>query len=274
MRDPSNTAEPLSFEGFDHGSNYEGLYVNAEHQFAFCLIEKNACTEWNELLIGKLEGMDAQWAVQDVFNASVAQEVFSNPFSVRAVFVRDPLERFLSAFLSKCTDECDNAFCFPRVVGGKTGAISFQEAIDWLVERDVAELDGHFRSQAHHCELYKRLHEYNVMGVMSARNLGTDASCLLENVGLQRLNVKGGNEPYWPNMRDANATLEHETASLLQKYYTPETAQLVMQAYAVDYDLFGLVKPPWVDAATGEWIDQKTCGDTSETSSLLEVLDR
>ena len=35
----------------------------------------------------------------------VIRLVFSDPNAVRAVFVRDPLERFASAFVNKCYDE-------------------------------------------------------------------------------------------------------------------------------------------------------------------------
>lgn len=257
----TSTWSPQSFDNFENSTPFQphNLYVNKGAKFALCVIEKNACSSWsvmlNRLSTGNLNaGMNFS-LIRSTFTAEEAEEVFSDPEATRAVFVRDPLERFLSGFLNKCAapSDCWNPFCFMRRTEQKGQPISFSQAVEWLREQDTSLLESHFRSQAMHCELYKRLGEYTTLGIMKSQTLAEDASCLLNEAGLSHINVqnKTDSSRFWVHhpkrYMDNNSTEER-----LASYYTPEAAEIVFNAYREDYVLFNLPKPGWISRAKGE----------------------
>mmetsp|Transcript_54422 Transcript_54422/g.100129 ORF Transcript_54422/g.100129 Transcript_54422/m.100129 type:complete len:414 (-) Transcript_54422:101-1342(-) len=285
LEQPS-TNKPKDFTSFWHGSMGAGLYVNPEAKVAFCLIEKNACSQWINLF-NRLEhknNLDIFDSLGDATNYSLrtgtytdakAAETFQNPSATRAVFVRDPLERFLSAFLDKCaSNNCQNPFCQMRDPSLSGQPIAFKQAVTWLLQlKDLAaaetqgKIDGHFRPQAKHCELDQRINEYNVIGYLKPDSLTTAASCLIERAGLQRFNVIS-NKDSRPLFREASAP---KTVEFLKRFYTPEAARAVYDAYALDYKTFNIPRPEWMDNATGQLYDSTEgvrCHTTSAETPL------
>lgn len=237
------------------------LYVNGKAQFAFCLIQKNACSHWtaifNKLESGNLNANHPAYSIENkAFSWKVASDIFRNPSAIRAVFVRDPLERFLSGFLNKCTaGGCTNPFCFMRPKSMSGQHIPFRMAVEWLKEKDPAHLDRHFSLQSKHCELDQRSREYNVIVQMTPSTLAKDASCLLEKAKLGWLNTRGskeGNSPFWQEPDDDNDATHVE---LLKSFYTREAAELVFKKFETDYELFGLPRPDWMRDANGKFFD-------------------
>jgi len=236
------------------------------------MIPKNAVSQWSKLLT-RLEYMRLDidhayyFLAEDKWSADKAWNIFSNKAAVRAVFLRDPLERFLSAFLNKCTDTCHNGFCLNR--GSRNMSTSpppsFRDAVSWvesLGPKGVKNLDTHWKPQAYHCDLHERIHEYTDVGLMQLGNLAESAGCLLKKAGLGWLDVDDQNisKSFW---QDSDKFVEHNTANLLKQYYTPEAAATVMKAFKVDYDLLDELqfpRPQWIQDATGEKIDVKKCG--------------
>jgi len=85
-------------------------------RFLFCYIEKNACTQFN-LLANALNGIleeDNERRIWPYFRSSAAvnfkwtseqvQEALNDESWYKAVFLRDPAERLLSAYNSKCEE--------------------------------------------------------------------------------------------------------------------------------------------------------------------------
>jgi len=258
------TNKPRDFTHFDHGSNYEGLYVDPNANIAFCLIEKNACSQWTSVFT-KLEQRNLDFNQpnfglrQQTYTDQRAMETFQNPNATRGVFVRDPLERFLSGFLDKCLgDGCSNPYCFMREKSQDGTQITFSQAVSWLLRQDeqhnLAALDGHFKPQAWHCELEKRINEYNVIGLMQSGSLADTASCFLERAGLDKINAvssESDSEPFWqPPGADAKSTSDY-----LKRFYTPESAKAVYDVFSMDYKTFNLSRPEWIESATGEFYE-------------------
>ncbi|CAK0863720.1 unnamed protein product [Prorocentrum cordatum] len=85
------------------------LLIAQDRKFAFCYIEKNACTQFN-LLVNGMNGMPTKDPMP--FWKSNSDGVYKEYFKTHSIskadnwsisiFVRDPAERFLSAWLSKC----------------------------------------------------------------------------------------------------------------------------------------------------------------------------
>lgn len=291
---PTSSEPPRNFSKFDHGSWYQGLYVNPSSKFAFCLIEKNACSAWGTVL-NKLQrfNLDAGYSenlVRDTFSPDVATAVFTDTAATRAVFVRDPLERFLSAFLDKClSGTCDRGvmdFCgLMRKPEQKGQPIPFRQAVEWLQTQNVSspDIDGHWRSQSHHCELHSRLHEYTLLGFMDKKTLAKNAACLLDRAGLNFLNTQSSEasaSAFW-QVPDAASSSSGATTEYLKSFYSKEAAEIVYSIFKDDYDLFKLPRPDWMDNAHGSFfLDTRPskCAqnskDTTASDPELSVLQR
>jgi hypothetical protein len=249
----NNTRKPvLPFEHFAHGGGWDGLFVNPAKKFAFCMIAKNGCHSWGQVLCRATLNRDCGGAEvykigPQTFSPAKASQVFSDHTAIRAVFVRDPLERFLSAFLNKCKLHSDTGNCLPKTVGK-----SFAAAVHNSVNMGKPWKNTHWNHQSEHCELHKRLHEYNLISLMHPTMFTNYAMCTLSlgNLTKYASDAKGKQTFSAP----VNPSLEsNKHSSVLKKFYTPESARAVMQLYKADYDLFKLPKPAWIDSATGEW---------------------
>jgi hypothetical protein len=267
---PHSDASVKSFTDFDHGSSYEGLYVNKDAKFAFCLIEKNACSAWSTIFqrmeTGNLDWNSASYGIaQSSFSSEDAAHVFSDTSASRAVFIRDPLERFLSAFLDKCTSgSCANSFCFMRSADQSGSPIAFSAAVDWLKDKDGNSLgDGHWSSQASHCELSSRLHEYTVLGIMKPSTLAPNAACLMERANLSSVNVKSSSDAsgFWETPDEKQN--ETENVEYLKSFYTKEAAEAVYNAFKDDYELFGIPRPSWIGDANGKFFTEPSLCTTA-----------
>lgn len=272
--------EPWPFAEFEHGSPYEGLFVDPIRHFAFCTIEKNACSEWSTILHKLWRNDSSEDRVahgiphlsSDYWGPSRQHMVFTNPAAIRAVFVREPLARFASAFLDKCsTMSCGNPYCFARAALGYGAgqALTMRDVVVWMLARDPATLDGHWKLQSEHCELRKRLREYNIVGYMQKNTLAQDSTCVMERAGIADYNFQGDGRPFWKTEVEGEEEVEGELrptddsartdlteAEVLKKLFTTESARLLIGHFRKDYELFRFEpEPAWVANATGEWYE-------------------
>lgn len=269
--------EPFSFATFNPGSPYQGLYVNLRRRFAFCTIEKVASSAWR-FLFGKF-GKVANPQDWIVFDRNLTQytqpyiqklgqgviDLFADSTAIKAVFIRDPLARFVSVFMNKCLQHnCSNlgGYCLPMGRDQVGTAISFAQAVDWAVSlpnEAIRSLDPHWGPQFLHCELHRRVNEFNFVALMTAETLPSTASCLMKVAGLDQFNYGKQNRsmPYWNPIqhsvyRSAIGSGANETERL-QKLFSPERALALMNKFADDYRIFNIPFPAWVAGATGEW---------------------
>lgn len=126
---------------------------------------------------------------------------FSNPNSVRAMFVRDPLARFLSMFLDKCVsnradwsnfDKCNGSATMMSVVAFVLGA-----------HQPEQDLDFHWWPQTSFCGTNNFVKGYTFIGLYKTETFGQDSTCLMEAAGIQEYNSLGdlNNTPFWAPTR-------------------------------------------------------------------------
>jgi hypothetical protein len=126
------------------------VLVVPELKLVFCFIPKNACTQFNRL-INALNGIsDGEMCTdQDPnykstmrnFTAADLEDALNDPTWTKAVFLRDPLERLVSAFRSKCEE--------PRECGGGDCPLpAFEEHAKFRAFMEVAD-SLEFMSNAH-----------------------------------------------------------------------------------------------------------------------------
>ena len=114
----------------------------------FCWIQKVGCTSFKKLLSPhqthiRKAGVPGGNPVQ------IWNNIFHNKSWHKALFYREPLERFLSGYLDKCIKEQKHGTYCVNVFGSRNA--TFDEAVRVLIHQDPNKLDGHFHSQVDFC---------------------------------------------------------------------------------------------------------------------------
>jgi len=279
---------PKNFSNFDsvvlHGA--DNPFVSTEYGFAYCNIAKDASAEWRSIFTKMVQNdtrahylpskscpscyddngnklTDQPDPLLDRFATSPRdlRSVFSDPRSTTAVMVREPLSRFVSAFIEKC--ETNSVYCPMGSASGKPNP-SLKDAVEWMLARNPKQLESHWLLQSEYCELSKRVLEYDVVMLYSKDTLAADASCLMELAGIQAFN-SDGEEQFWRTLTDLVGTgdrpgttshagssyTDDEDAEKLKLLFPPKVANLLMAHLQQDYDVFNIPKPEWIAHATG-----------------------
>merc|ERR1712007_242564 len=184
------------------------------------------------------------------FKGTLAEKttVFSNRNATRAVFVRDPIARFASAFLMLCESGLTHENCPLQTNFSK--ALTMKAAVEWASETDLWSANTHWRPQSAMCELRSRIEEYNIIGLYSKEHFAEDSACVLETAGLSEYTA------YWETQIDSRNTFSSGTSAeetaLLQRLFTREGANSLFTSYKDDYATFKFPLPKWIEGATGE----------------------
>jgi len=158
--------------------------------------------------------------------------IMNDPSYRRAVFLRDPASRLLSAYLDKFVNE--------KIGGvGLPGNITFQQMINYLEEmstpEEVRQYDTHWRPQLVQCNLEKFLPLFDIIG--SQENLSQHARILLKMSALWEKYGKRG----WPTAQDeflpSKSRAAHYTGAdnYVRSMYTQEMLLQVHEIYHEDY---------------------------------------
>lgn len=249
--------------------------VIPEHNLLFCYIEKVGCANFNELFRRLRSRYDESQIEGTIWgknsprkhhlNREDLEQILANSSWHKAVFWRNPLERFISAFLSKCggahTDgqyHCKDQF--------HTANISFAAAVSAIAERDLEQLDRgeaiddlnfnkHFRSMGHFCGgLRNTLQFYDTVEELETTTSHAKVAALLETIGVDANSIPGFNElfptdtsPSSSSNSSTSETLEfeHEHNTLSNQHYSnllppdwPFLATILRRHYRSDYELF------------------------------------
>lgn len=276
-----NPQPPFDLNSVD--KSFEHLFIDPASNFAFCAIQKNACTQWLTVLRNVMENRTQEGFAKPAFDIGrISQEkhgidkikdIFESTTSTVVVMVRDPLARFASVFLNKCFDQnCTNRFCLPRTALPPRGQselipkgqpISFRHALDWILNdsTNILQIDGHWSLQSNRCGMSNGSLEkyFTIVGKMTKATLQQDAARIMETAGIDRYNIatRGSNgTKFWNDGGVKYKQYREESEEdVLRKLFTPETARQLMKKFQQDYDTFQLPEPDWIDQATGEWMD-------------------
>jgi len=232
------------------------MLIVPSKKFAFCYIEKNACTQFNRM-INAMNGMNPHDATPFWKSNSDSKERrfrrhFENNSISRengwkmAIFLRDPAERFLSAWLSKCDAwEHEGIDC----LGPKVTDLPDEKKVE-LFEKTVLELLPKYMSFVHRIGYFnahfdpqhvfcggRNIQEYDFVGKLS----GSPEYIQKQVVNMMRL---AGMEEWeylidlprklFPSSRKAG----HVTGSttLMSKFYRNRTIyNKVVELYGEDY---------------------------------------
>ncbi|KAG5188108.1 Sulfotransferase family-domain-containing protein, partial [Tribonema minus] len=267
------------------------LLIVPEYKLIFCFIAKVSSLSFNDLLRslrapfdpGMLEGeaygriipfgrnsyRSHNWSLQDLTDA------LHDPAWLKAVFYREPLTRFVSAYRDKCGKRTHGARGLPprnrrrrawsplheRKANHKHDKIclrsfgedwpSFETVVDRLL-REPRVTDPHWRRQHEFCGgLDRFIGEFQFVEVLERATSREKVGELLARAHVPNFNSDAAFNLRFPPTAPGDASRDpHATNAdaAARSYYTPYLACVVFQYYYDDYALFGMQLPEWARA--------------------------
>jgi hypothetical protein len=263
-----------------------------EHRILFCFIEKVACTSFNSLFNHvnnrTTTGLKDMWALNDAiaFKMTAPQvvQLVKNESWFKAVFYRDPVDRFVSAYRSKCVLKAGfSGHCWSTF--GHSHA-SFQTAVD-AVKQVKAFSNAHWLQQHQFCgdlrtygAYFNRVellepHTVNlkVKGMLKAAGmqLSTDMETTIDDLfPLQQWAANKSAASSWKHGAVTNSS--HTLKGLYFRHTNKGRSRLaaLVEHYLVDYTYFNMSLRPWqLDLLKGN--DSKYNGLIARLSSSPTV---
>ncbi|XP_049684348.1 carbohydrate sulfotransferase 9 isoform X2 [Accipiter gentilis] len=236
------------------------IYVEDRHKVLYCEVPKAGCSNWKRVLM-VLNGLAASAhniSHDDVHYGKHLRKLDSYDLKgiytrlntyTKAIFVRDPMERLVSAF----RDKFEHANSYYHPVFGKaiikkyrhnaneealkTGSgVKFKEFIQYLLDshRPVG-MDIHWEQVSKLC--YPCLINYDFIGKFET--LEEDANYFLQLVGAPA-------ELKFPKFKDRHSSDERTSAEVVRQYLkelSKEERQLTYDFYYLDYLMFNYTSP-------------------------------
>ena len=177
-------------------------------------------------------------------NFSTVTAMMNDPDWYKVVFIRDPLERALSAVLDK----------------GYVLKTKWETFMNYLTstgsEKGHHLVDQHLRPQHKFCDLYKYHDRYRVLSFSDQedRKVFFDENGLWTEYGASNWSVsdhngKGGGDGGMHDIRSFGVVEKRHSRNAADKLlgkYTMRTAAFVLRYYQYDYLLFNLSVPSWI----------------------------
>lgn len=252
---------------------FDRLVIFPSHKTIFCLIEKNANTVFSSIFQtipndmvnpNFTSGMWRQHCPKR--NRLTPIEVSSfikDPTWFKAVFYRDPLERFLSAYRSKCGGVDADGPVWCRREFGRRNA-SFEEVLLFYSEGNEV-YDPHFERQDSFCGGIGRfLGHFNIVKPLNPQTLRDDFSPILTSLNISLTNLSSPTVQRFYQLIPApsNATASRivpvedimsqrrytnsSEVTMLQRYYRKQCyVRTVVDLYKKDYQRFHIPFPAW-----------------------------
>lgn len=243
--------------------------VVPENKLLFCYIEKVGSDSFNDLFRfvrsrydpSQLEDAEdpSKWfkncPAKHGLSKDDLEHILVDPAWHKAVFYREPLERFASAYASKCGGAHKDGPKHCRLQFGKR-KVSFKRAIKFIEESGGSEegFDVHFLRQQDFCGgLSNTLKYYNTVERLDRSTSHEQVAKLLKQVSIDPDKVPHF-EDLFPSPKSKKwHTESHNTGSSedLAHYFPPgETwrSDVLYKHYRPDYQLFGMAKPAWMNA--------------------------
>lgn len=172
----------------------------------------------------------------------------------KAIFYRDPLDRFLSAYLSKCTDGHDeewdrNNICKP-IFGSRSPTFAHAAAV---VSRPGFSMPSglagdHWRLQKEFCAGYRG---YDLVYLLDRSTAAHDVASMMRRVGYSDPSLEYSYRYHFPQRRTLGEHETHAGAHIAQFYSSQSIVQGILKYLAPDYRYLGLAVPAWAVEKAG-----------------------
>jgi hypothetical protein len=241
-----------------------GLYGDWHHLVAqgsvmMCTIEKIGTREWRYYMCllnggGKQCHSGCGGCIQSVD----AQTIRANPDWFKFVFVRDPIERFISAYLDKCArtrlarseKHCEPLEVFLNGTDSKAlRGIPKSSHMSAFASVFPLQWNIHFFPQSLYCDdLGRNIRSYSFRGNLN--NTFTQqvhaVSRLVDARVTRSTAAASAADKVFPTTRRRNeGYTTHASLSVTRKITAP-TVHILLQYFAIDYVELGLELPSWL----------------------------
>ena len=254
-------------------------YSDIHPSFVYCPIAKSGCTIWKQLF-RRMKGLDYLNTEFNIVHGSKnklqsnrlykletrqADEILGDPDVIHATFVRDPLERALSAFLDKChKSQWKASWCVPFTViannsdsdrDSDSGSVVkkqkslFDLFINRIIFADPSKSakwhieDYHSVPQNWFCDLWKYHTRYKIYRSENK----THTKMFLESLNLwDKLGSYGWTKNNNGSLLDYSVYHSVNAKTKIFKYFTPYMAGKLISWYKSDYILFNIEIPNFV----------------------------
>lgn len=261
LRDASACHYMHGLQGVCDGNDaWHNVIMNASPTIRMCLIDKIATKQWRKvwtLLSNTTAKLNTkEWDKVYLDSNSHIELENQDDTTPKVVFLRDPLERFLSAFLDKCIGKKRREeYCWPHAVyysketyqekNIHTRMLSPQEQFEQFVDVMPLQWNVHFAPLGLSCNgLYRNLYEYDFVGYMGD-NFYSDLQRMGRRYG--PLISKALNETFSLDRGLRRSGTETAAISKVEQFYTPRTLRKVLEYMSLDYVRMNLSIPEWAE---------------------------
>ena len=283
MRDAlpkNNTPSPLF--GFWHDltfsmpNNTDNDSNSNKNILKMCSIEKIGTKQWRKVQckVNRPEQTNLTGQPCNIPNDELPETYDKNNHTTvtehaqQFVFLRDPLERFLSGFLDKCQKgRTSETHCEPLEVFHDSdrmveGFVEHKRAFfEAYVDTGPLTWNMHFYPLSLYCDgLFRHVHEYSFVGHMGpdfyedVHRFGQQYPHFtrLHNVLDEVFNLEEHLTLSYNTTDQKNVGVETAAASFVKEYYTGRTVRRVLEYMSIDYVRLGLTIPAWAQEMLDE----------------------
>lgn len=274
MRQSSTTSSPVQKARLNN-EFLDNFIVVPEAPLLFCFIEKVGSTQFQRLFqqVTHRKGVGGSFFKANSpknhrLKTRDLERMMINKTWHKAVFYREPLERFLSAYNSKCGakwpkhgDRDGPKHCFQEF---HKFPISFSDAVTRMGEseprnRSWGRHNEHFVEQARFCGgLKDTLQFYDTIEQLDVTSANRKVKQLLAKVNISDVQTPG----YIPGrfewqsvdgifpMTGVSGHSTNTSEKVLRSYGDVESlaVERLRDFYKIDYELFGIDTPDWAEA--------------------------
>lgn len=218
------------------GSRWHDLKLTTP-PLRMCVIEKIASTQWRKVF----HQLD-----QQARHANTPPSRLGEALLPRFVFLRDPLERFLSAFLDQCINR-NRGQCEPTTFfDSRHNMLADQRVFfDAFVSAMPLKWNLHFSPFGLYCDgLYRHLPGYDFVGNMGP-HFYKDLQVLGQRFGPSMQKVLDDVFHVTERVNDTNYGVETSSPRRVQEFYTARTVRQVLEYHSIDYVTLELEIPLW-----------------------------
>jgi len=227
-----------------HGSWHDLEFTSTVPPTRMCTIEKVGTKQWRR--VGCLLNQRPFTGVPCERGAGVVP--LPNDGS-KIVFLRDPLERFLSGYIDKCITNKNEGHCEPAdILHNKEGVDRDRRAMfEMYVDTMALRWNLHFFPLSFYCGgLYRTLGSYDFVGTMD-RNFYHDLGALGDKFGdnMTKALEEVFDASHQIRMNTINVGKETRAPDLVRDYYSGRSIRRVLQYLSIDYVKLNLPVPGW-----------------------------